>query len=74
MSRRTILGRTSGTAIPCATGYMPAVVLPAVRPYNDFIQCYLTVNSRSRSPIYLYGESYGTPRTNMLALALESAW
>ncbi len=52
---------------------MPAVVLPAVRPYNDFIQCYLTVNSRSRSPIYLYGESYGTPRTNMLALALESA-
>ncbi|WP_454807230.1 S10 family serine carboxypeptidase-like protein [Paraburkholderia fungorum] len=40
---------------------------------RDFIQRYLTVNSRSSSPIYLYGESYGTPRTDMLALALESA-
>lgn len=40
---------------------------------RDFIQRYLTVNNRSSSPIYLYGESYGTPRTDMLALALESA-
>ncbi|MBJ9939480.1 peptidase S10 [Burkholderia multivorans] len=40
---------------------------------RDFIQRYLAVNDRSSSPIYLYGESYGTPRTDMLALALESA-
>ncbi|MBB5466866.1 carboxypeptidase C (cathepsin A) [Paraburkholderia sp. CI2] len=40
---------------------------------RDFIIRYLTVNSRSSSPIYLYGESYGTPRTDILALALESA-
>ncbi|WP_438672024.1 S10 family serine carboxypeptidase-like protein, partial [Serratia marcescens] len=40
---------------------------------RDFIQRYLNVNSRGTSPIYLYGESYGTPRTDMLALALESA-
>ncbi|PRG36428.1 S10 family serine carboxypeptidase-like protein [Burkholderia multivorans] len=39
---------------------------------RDFIQRYLAVNNRSSSPIYLYGESYGTPRTDMLALALES--
>jgi carboxypeptidase C (cathepsin A) len=40
---------------------------------RDFIQRYLTVNNRSTSPLYLYGESYGTPRTDMLALALESS-
>jgi carboxypeptidase C (cathepsin A) len=40
---------------------------------RDFIERYVTVNNRSSSPIYLYGESYGTPRTDMLALALESA-
>ncbi|MFM0740884.1 peptidase S10 [Paraburkholderia xenovorans] len=40
---------------------------------RDFIQRYLAVNNRGSSPIYLYGESYGTPRTDMLALALESA-
>ncbi|SDI31043.1 S10 family serine carboxypeptidase-like protein [Paraburkholderia phenazinium] len=46
---------------------------PDVRVMRDFIQRYLTVNNRNSSPIYLYGESYGTPRTNMLALSLESA-
>jgi carboxypeptidase C (cathepsin A) len=46
---------------------------PDVRVMRDFIQRYLTVNNRSSSPIYLYGESYGTPRTDMLALSLESA-
>jgi len=40
---------------------------------RDFIVRYLAANNRSGSPIYLYGESYGTPRTDMLALALESA-
>ncbi|WP_042301318.1 S10 family serine carboxypeptidase-like protein [Paraburkholderia kururiensis] len=46
---------------------------PDVNVMRDFITRYLTVNNRSSSPIYLYGESYGTPRTDMLALALESS-
>jgi carboxypeptidase C (cathepsin A) len=40
---------------------------------RDFIIRYLAANNRGDSPIYLYGESYGTPRTDMLALALETA-
>ncbi|WP_096723853.1 S10 family serine carboxypeptidase-like protein [Paraburkholderia acidicola] len=46
---------------------------PDVSVMRDFIRRYLTANNRSSSPIYLYGESYGTPRTDMLALSLESA-
>ncbi|MEX3963897.1 peptidase S10 [Paraburkholderia sp. EG286B] len=46
---------------------------PDVNVMRDFIKRYLAVNNRSSSPIYLYGESYGTPRTDMLALALEAA-
>ncbi|NLP63572.1 S10 family serine carboxypeptidase-like protein [Paraburkholderia sacchari] len=44
-----------------------------VNVMRDFIMRYLAANNRSGSPIYLYGESYGTPRTDMLALALETA-
>ncbi|MBN3759731.1 peptidase S10 [Burkholderia sp. Ac-20365] len=40
---------------------------------RDFIIRYLAANNRGGSPLYLYGESYGTPRTDMLALALETA-
>lgn len=40
---------------------------------RDFIMRYLAVNQRAQSPIYLYGESYGTPRTNVLAVMLEQA-
>ena len=40
---------------------------------RDFIRRYVSVNHRTASPLYLFGESYGTPRTDMLALALESA-
>ena len=46
---------------------------PDVSVMRDFIRRYLTANNRASSPIYLYGESYGTPRTDMLALSLESA-
>lgn len=46
---------------------------PDVNVMRDFIRRYVAVNNRSNSPLYLYGESYGTPRTNMLALALESS-
>jgi carboxypeptidase C (cathepsin A) len=44
-----------------------------VRVMRDFIRHYLQVNPRQDAPLYLYGESYGTARTDMLALALESA-
>ena len=41
--------------------------------FRDFIQRYLVVNSRSASPKYLYGESYGGPRTAVLARRLQDA-
>ena len=44
-----------------------------VNVMRDFIERYIALNHRSTSPLYLYGESYGTPRTDTLALALESA-
>ncbi|PPV07639.1 carboxypeptidase-like protein [Xanthomonas bromi] len=44
-----------------------------VQVMRDFIQRYLQANRRSGAPLYLYGESYGTARSTMLALALESA-
>ncbi|MBU6488578.1 MAG: peptidase S10, partial [Burkholderiales bacterium] len=46
---------------------------PDVGVMRDFIRRYIAVNSRTNAPLYLYGESYGTPRTDMLALSLESA-
>ncbi|MCX4165304.1 MULTISPECIES: peptidase S10 [Paraburkholderia] len=46
---------------------------PDVKVIRDFVERYIAVNNRSKSPLYLYGESYGTPRTDMLALSLESA-
>jgi carboxypeptidase C (cathepsin A) len=46
---------------------------PDVGVMRDFIRRYIAVNNRTNSPLYLYGESYGTPRTDMLALSLESA-
>ncbi|KQQ82502.1 peptidase S10 [Xanthomonas sp. Leaf131] len=44
-----------------------------VQVMRDFIQRYLQVNRRPGAPLYLFGESYGTARSTMLALALESA-
>jgi carboxypeptidase C (cathepsin A) len=41
--------------------------------FRDFVQRYLTVNARQDSPKYLFGESYGGPRTAVLAALLESA-
>lgn len=46
---------------------------PDVQVMRDFIRRYIAVNNLTGSPLYLYGESYGTPRTDMLALSLESA-
>jgi carboxypeptidase C (cathepsin A) len=41
--------------------------------FRDFIQRYLAVNNRAASPKYLYGESYGGPRTAVLARRLQDA-
>jgi len=41
--------------------------------FRDFIQRYLAANGRTASPKYLYGESYGGPRTAVLARRLQDA-
>lgn len=41
--------------------------------FRDFIVRYLAVNQRNASPKYLFGESYGTLRSGVLADLLESA-
>jgi carboxypeptidase C (cathepsin A) len=41
--------------------------------FRDFVQRYVTANGRQASPKYLFGESYGAPRTGVLANLLETA-
>jgi carboxypeptidase C (cathepsin A) len=41
--------------------------------FRDFVMRYLAVNNRNASPKFLFGESYGGPRSGVLALLLESA-
>lgn len=41
--------------------------------FRDFVRRYVAVNARQASPKYLYGESYGGPRTGVLANLLEVA-
>ncbi|WP_073213448.1 peptidase S10 [Massilia sp. CF038] len=41
--------------------------------FRDFVRRYVTVNNRQTSPKYLFGESYGAPRTGVLANLLEVA-
>jgi carboxypeptidase C (cathepsin A) len=41
--------------------------------FRDFVMRYLTVNNRNASPKFLFGESYGGPRSGVLALLLEQA-
>ncbi len=43
-----------------------------VRAFEKFIVRYLTVNQRWDSPKYLFGESYGTPRSAALVAALNN--
>lgn len=44
---------------------------PDVHAFADFITSYLSQNNRWNSPKYLYGESYGTVRSELLANYLE---
>jgi carboxypeptidase C (cathepsin A) len=41
--------------------------------FRDFILRWRTVNHRTASPLYLFGESYGTTRAAVLAAQLEGA-
>jgi carboxypeptidase C (cathepsin A) len=43
-----------------------------VRAFNKFITRYITVNQRWSSPKYLFGESYGTPRSAALVASLNN--
>jgi carboxypeptidase C (cathepsin A) len=66
---------------PVGTGYSAAVAPNKNRDFwgvdedagciNQFIKRYLTVFSRWNSPKFLFGESYGTPRTCVLAWKLH---
>lgn len=42
-----------------------------VKTFGQFIQRYVTRNDRWNSPLYLYGESYGTTRSAALAYYLQ---
>lgn len=46
---------------------------PDAAVFRDFIQRYLALNNRAASPKFLYGESYGGPRTAVLARRLQEA-
>jgi carboxypeptidase C (cathepsin A) len=41
--------------------------------FRDFVMRYLAINNRTASPKFLFGESYGTTRSAVLAHLLESA-
>ena len=41
--------------------------------FRDFVVRYLAVNARAASPLFLFGESYGTTRSALLAFLLETA-
>jgi carboxypeptidase C (cathepsin A) len=43
-----------------------------VKAFDKFITRYITVNERWNSPKYLFGESYGTPRSAALVAALNN--
>lgn len=41
--------------------------------FRDFVQRYVAANNRQQSPKVLFGESYGAPRTGVMASLLETA-
>ncbi len=65
------------------TGYSQAIAPARNRDYwgvdadaagfRDFVQRYVAANNRQQSPKVLFGESYGAPRTGVMASLLETA-
>lgn len=53
------------------TGKMFWGVDEDIKAFGQFIQRYITQNDRWNSPLFLYGESYGTTRTAGLAYYLQ---
>ncbi|QMV20137.1 peptidase S10 [Granulicella sp. 5B5] len=43
-----------------------------IRAFNEFITRYITINQRWGSPKFLFGESYGTPRSAALVASLNN--
>jgi len=81
-NQETLLDRTDLVFIdPVGTGYSTAIapsknvdfwgVDEDARSIKQFVKRYLTVFNRWNSPKYLFGESYGTPRTCVLAWFLH---
>ncbi|MBN3801616.1 hypothetical protein GXB81_00880 [Paraburkholderia sp. Ac-20336] len=79
----TLLDRSDLVFVdPVGTGYSSAVaphlnsdfwsVDTDVNVNSDFISRYLAVNGRADSPTFLFGESYGGPRTSMMSYALQA--
>lgn len=79
----TLLDKTDLVFInPVGTGYSTAIAPAKNKNFwgvdqdasslKQFIKRYLTANQRWNSPKFLYGESYGTTRTAVLANALHS--
>ena len=66
---------------PVGTGYSAAIAPKVNKDFwgvdqdaaslKQFIKRYLTVNDRWNSPKFLFGESYGTPRTAVLSYMLH---
>jgi len=66
---------------PVGTGYSAAIAPKVNKDFwgvdqdasslKQFIKRYLTANDRWNSPKFLFGESYGTPRSAVLAYALH---
>lgn len=48
-------------------------IVPDVHAFAQFIEKYISINNRWNSPKYLYGESYGTVRSEVLANYLEES-
>lgn len=69
---------------PVGTGYSSAVAPNKNSDFwstdtdvdidSQFIQRYLTVNGRYTSPIFLFGESYGGPRTSIMSYVLQARY
>jgi carboxypeptidase C (cathepsin A) len=81
--RRCSMRPTSCSSTPVGSGYSQAVspytnqsfwgVDADAALFRDFVRRWLAQNGREAAPKYLYGESYGGPRTAVLASLLETA-
>ena len=71
-----VRGRSAVRLFPCGgqgiTAKDFAGVDQDIKAFEKFITRYITVNQRWESPKFLFGESYGTPRSAALVAALNN--